>query len=787
MRDVIITSSVLILAILLIRQFTKGKINPLLQYMLWLLVVLRLVFPFPLWNSPVSIMNLFPQINNAKDSSMTQVEVDQSIGQGQSEVMQGQAGQLQGQSEMIQGQTSSSEIIQSQTNVMQGEKELSQSQRNCLPVVWIAGILTVGGYMLFYQIKWKRYLRKNRKQLKDINKYHDTLWIYIVEGLPSPCLSGRSIYLTEEMAADEKQLAHILAHEYCHYRHLDSLWVIVRCVLAAIYWFHPLVWVAAYLSKQDSEFACDEAAIRLLGEKERFAYGRTLIKLIVNDTCERSRMGIASTMSGGERGIRERISLIARKPKQLFIVAGVVVLAAISLIVFTFPGAKQKADTAIQEDSFTEEENQLAGTLADQDVMLREETDKQKEELTLAFAEKMYSFGDDFTSVKNLSDYVQPYYENGEEALEEGLYLLAAQNGIDGMEICAYGLYTEEYGCRGIKLLIGDDVTNFDMPWLVSGMNGVEENLRLYGLHESSGDGTIRTFALKLPLVNNSNSEVWGLYIGDRYDTGTVGLSEFKQDEYMSQMKEKLSFKIAESENKVYVYDSNTMIGAIEIPKSVSAAGKIEEVVLDGSAINWNLGYFEEELKLYTAIGLKLEGEEEIWYRGLNLISFPVECGSFGNRTFTLGQASIETDYVNGMVQGISLAYANPCPSYTRISDAFGSRTHPVTGEVKMHEGVDLAAEEGADIVAAEEGEVYETGFNTKDGNYVILYHEQNKAYTHYNGCKEILVTEGEHVGRGQKIATVGQTGMSTGPHLHFAVSVEGEFVEPVFENAMEY
>lgn len=663
MRDVIITSSVLILAILLIRQLTKGKINPLLQYMLWLLVVLRLVFPFPLWNSSVSIMNLFPQTGSFEDSLKIPTEIDQSMGQSQLEVLQGQAGQLQGQADMTQGQMS-------QSNMTQDKKESSQSQikpspgqlevsfvqfiKPCLPVVWIAGVLVVGRYMLFYQIKWKRYLRKNRKQLKDINKYHDTLWVYTVEGLPSPCLSGRNIYLTEEMAADEKQLAHILAHEYCHYRHLDSLWVLVRCVLAAVYWFHPLVWVAAYVSKQDSEFACDEAAIRLLGEEERFAYGRTLVRLITDGSFDRSRMGIASTMSGGEKGIRERICLIARKPKQLFIVAGAVVLVAISLIVFTFSGAKQAADAATQADSDIEEENQTADVLAEQDVNLQEEIEKQEDDL--AFMEKMFSFEDNFTSAKKLSDYIQPYYENGEEALEEGFYLLETTKGTDDMMISVYGLYTEEYGCRGIKLLIGDDVNNYDLPWIVSGMHGREENLSLYGLHESSGDGTLRTFALKMPLVNNSDSEVWGLYIGDRYDTGTVELSEFAQDEYMTQIKERLSFKIAESENKVYVYDSDRMVGAIEIPESVSAMRRIEEIVLDGSTIGWELGYYEEEIRLITAIGLKLKGEEDIWYQGLNLISFPVDCGDFGNRTFILGQASIETGYVNGMVQGISLA-----------------------------------------------------------------------------------------------------------------------------------
>ena len=128
-----------------------------------------------------------------------------------------------------------------------------------------------------------------------------------------------------------------------------------------------------------------------------------------------------------------------------------------------------------------------------------------------------------------------------------------------------------------------------------------------------------------------------------------------------------------------------------------------------------------------------------------------------------------------------ALMYSNPCPSYTRVSDGYGSRTHPVTGETILHNGVDLVAEEGADIVAAQAGEVYQTGFDAKDGNYVVLYHQINGAYTYYTACKEILVKEGEWVEQGQKIAEVGKTGASTGSHLHFGVMENGEFVEPVF------
>ena len=61
MRDLLISSSVLILSILLIRHLVKEKISPLLQYMLWLPIVLRLMLPFPLWDSSVSVMNLFPE------------------------------------------------------------------------------------------------------------------------------------------------------------------------------------------------------------------------------------------------------------------------------------------------------------------------------------------------------------------------------------------------------------------------------------------------------------------------------------------------------------------------------------------------------------------------------------------------------------------------------------------------------------------------------------------------------------------------------------------------------
>ena len=109
----------------------------------------------------------------------------------------------------------------------------------------------------------------------------------------------------------------------------------------------------------------------------------------------------------------------------------------------------------------------------------------------------------------------------------------------------------------------------------------------------------------------------------------------------------------------------------------------------------------------------------------------------------------------------------------------FESRIHPVTGEEHIHSGLDLAAEKGTEILAAAEGTVYETGFDKNAGNYVILLHG-NGEMTYYANCDTILVEAGKKVKAGEQIATVGSTGSATGAHLHFALSYQGSYTEPV-------
>lgn len=119
-----------------------------------------------------------------------------------------------------------------------------------------------------------------------------------------------------------------------------------------------------------------------------------------------------------------------------------------------------------------------------------------------------------------------------------------------------------------------------------------------------------------------------------------------------------------------------------------------------------------------------------------------------------------------------------PLTSYTRISSTYGYRIHPITGTKKLHTGIDYAAPYGTSILAAEDGVVLTSGWNSGYGYCVTINHGGGYV-TLYGHCSSLLVSAGQKVTRGQTIAKVGSTGNSTGNHLHFEVRVNGATVNP--------
>ncbi|MBR6484341.1 MAG: peptidoglycan DD-metalloendopeptidase family protein, partial [Clostridiales bacterium] len=119
-----------------------------------------------------------------------------------------------------------------------------------------------------------------------------------------------------------------------------------------------------------------------------------------------------------------------------------------------------------------------------------------------------------------------------------------------------------------------------------------------------------------------------------------------------------------------------------------------------------------------------------------------------------------------------------PCPNYTRVSDDYGMRMHPTLGVEKFHNGIDLAAPSGSPILAAYYGDVVGAGYSSSMGNYVMIDHGDS-LITLYMHASALYVSTGQTVSKGQKIAAVGSTGRSTGPHLHFGVRQNGNYVSP--------
>lgn len=120
-----------------------------------------------------------------------------------------------------------------------------------------------------------------------------------------------------------------------------------------------------------------------------------------------------------------------------------------------------------------------------------------------------------------------------------------------------------------------------------------------------------------------------------------------------------------------------------------------------------------------------------------------------------------------------------PAPGVTRITSPYGYRTHPTTGQYKLHTGIDIACGMGHDIVAAADGVVVISGNHTAYGKYISINHGGG-IVTLYGHNSQLLVSVGQSVKKGQLIAKAGSTGWSTGPHLHFEVIINGQTVNPM-------
>lgn len=364
MIEWIVTSSALILLVLLLRLLVRDRVSPRLRYALWGLVLLRLVIPVSLWESPASVLRA-AQVNEGYQLVSTLPDNMSLYENGNWRSVAGPDGTFQmepdaaGRWEVNQprlhnayGWVAVPSAEEARALRDQGQKAVDTAGlkrlvdvQNVLRMVWQTGIWL---FMLFLAAVNGKFALDLRRGRRPDGEYRSRP-VFIMDGLPTPCLFGLfrpAIYLTPEVAADETCRKHVLAHECAHFRQGDHAWAVWRGVCLALHWYNPLVWLAAYLSRRDCELSCDEGAVRLLGEENRVDYGRTLVGLVARRTTPRDLACCATTMTGGKSALKERIALLVKHPRTTAVTAVLVAAACAVFAVCTFTGAAEAEEPA---------------------------------------------------------------------------------------------------------------------------------------------------------------------------------------------------------------------------------------------------------------------------------------------------------------------------------------------------------------------------------------------------------------------------------------------------------
>ena len=225
--------------------------------------------------------------------------------------------------------------------------------------------------------------------------------------------------------------------------------------------------------------------------------------------------------------------------------------------------------------------------------------------------------------------------------------------------------------------------------------------------------------------------------------------------EYITVAKEQLEQDYADLENmKANVESQKQSVAALMSQKETELAGITSNI----SDAQEDAKYFEAEIQAQNELIAEIKRIE-------------AEKAAAAAKAAAEGKEVADNPYTGG-------AFTWPCPSSTRVTSDYGTRGSPTSGASSNHKGIDIGASAGAAIVAAANGTVKAANYSSAAGNYVMIDHGGG-LYTVYMHCSSLAVSEGTAVSAGQTIAYVGSTGISTGNHLHFGVSLNGSYVSP--------
>ena len=266
MKEILLTSSVLILALLLLRLLFRKTISRQVQYALWGLVALRLLVPVSLPAMEHNVLTAAePVTARITAPALYVTPYRETIVSAPPGVFQTPAPY---QAFRVDTATEDSTVTFTDgKNVTHSIEYKSQIPLTpVLKAVWHAGMYVMAAWFLLANLRFMLRLRRSRKPYPVENCPYP---VYLTADLPSPCLFGLfhpAVYLTPAAVESPETLRHVLIHETTHARHLDPLWSLLRCVCLAVYWFDPLVWDRRHRLPPGLRAGLRRGGLRRLGE-----------------------------------------------------------------------------------------------------------------------------------------------------------------------------------------------------------------------------------------------------------------------------------------------------------------------------------------------------------------------------------------------------------------------------------------------------------------------------------------------------------------------------------------
>ena len=324
----VLTVSALIAVVLLVRAIFKNRVPKRMLYALWLVVLLKLCLPGTLVSLPV-----LP----AEDAAVPAQSAERPV--QTAPVIQRPA------QTVTKPQTPAQQPVSPvQETAKPAAKPLTTAQ--ILQIAWFSGSALLGLWLFG---AWAVFTIRLHRDRRFLGKRGGTC-IYVSGAVKSPCLAGLipAVYLTEDvLQADDAEL--IVRHELTHLHHLDFLWSLCRAVAVAIYWWNPLVWLAAICSKRDAELACDEAVAAGLDQTQRLAYARAIL-------AQAPRKTAALSLAGPP--VKERILFLTQKQRTSAICIVLALLLVVSATGCSFAElSRQKAEETTMPEETAESVN----------------------------------------------------------------------------------------------------------------------------------------------------------------------------------------------------------------------------------------------------------------------------------------------------------------------------------------------------------------------------------------------------------------------------------------------